>query len=427
MTLPSGAVKTELKVAAAGAEPQAPSDTAPQPPLPAPLEGQRAAQAASADLGSPEAAAAETPGTIAAALSPANIALWILAIIAFVAALYLGRAFVVPLLIGILVSYTLDPVVEWLKSCRIPRAMGAAIVLAIVVAGISWIGNSLTEEISAMSEKLPQAARKIREGLSEASERGAPSTLKNVQEAAKEIEGAAATVVGAKPSPRPVPVRPPEQSAWLRDYMLAQSATLVAFAAQTPIVLLLTYFLLASGSHFRRKLVQFVGPSLSRKKEVVRILEEIEVQVQRYLLAMLVTNVLIGVATWLAFEALDVEEAALWGVAAGVLHFIPYLGPAVIAFASGVAGFLQFGSLLDAVMVAGASLAIAGLIGMGFMTWLQGRFASVNSAVLFIALLFFGWLWGVWGLLLGAPLVAIAKVVCDRVDALKPAGELLGH
>src|SRR5688572_13359959 len=227
MTLPSGAVKTELKVAAAGAEPQAPSDTAPQPPSPAPLEGQRAAQAASADLGSPEAAAAETPGAIAAALSPANIALWILAIIAFVAALYLARAFFVPLLIGILVSYTLDPVVEWLKSWRIPRAAGAAVVLALVVAGMSWIGNSLTEEISTMSEKPPEAARKMREGLSAASESGAPSTLKNVQEAAKEIEGAAATVVGAKPPPRPVPVRAPEQSAWLRDYMLAQSATLV--------------------------------------------------------------------------------------------------------------------------------------------------------------------------------------------------------
>jgi predicted PurR-regulated permease PerM len=95
--------------------------------------------------------------------------------------------------------------------------------------------------------------------------------------------------------------------------------------------------------------------------------------------------------------------------------------------ASGVAGFLQFGTLLDSLKVAGASLAVATAIGMVFMTWLHGRFASVNSAVLFIALLFFGWLWGVWGLLLGAPLVAITKVVCDRVEALKPAGELLGH
>ena len=121
------------------------------------------------------------------------------------------------------------------------------------------------------------------------------------------------------------------------------------------------------------------------------------------------------------------EQAGVWGVAAGVLHFVPYLGPALIALGSGVAAFLQFGSLLYALAVAGVSLLVAGAIGFVFMTWLQSRFARVNAAVLFIALLFFGWLWGVWGLLLGAPLVAIVKVICDRVESLKPAGELLGR
>jgi predicted PurR-regulated permease PerM len=90
-------------------------------------------------------------------------------------------------------------------------------------------------------------------------------------------------------------------------------------------VLLLAYFLLASGVHFRRKLVQFVGPSLSRKKDAARILEEIDVQVQRYLLAILMSNALAAIGTWLAFEALGMEHAGAWGVAAGVLHFIPYL------------------------------------------------------------------------------------------------------
>ena len=123
---------------------------------------------------------------------------------------------------------------------------------------------------------------------------------------------------------------------------------------------------------------------------------------------------------------MGVEEPAIWGIAAGVLHFIPYLGPALLAIAAGVAGFLQFGTLLEALTVAGVSMLVAGVIGMVLMTWLQSRFARLNAAVLFIALLFFGWLWGVAGLLLGAPLLAITKVICDRVDALKPVGELLG-
>jgi predicted PurR-regulated permease PerM len=122
-----------------------------------------------------------------------------------------------------------------------------------------------------------------------------------------------------------------------------------------------------------------------------------------------------------------VELAGVWGVAAGVLHFIPYLGPVVLAIASAVAGFMQFGTATDSAPVAGASLAVAVAVGSLTVTWLQGRVARVNAAVLFIALLFFGWLWGIWGLLLGAPLVAIAKVICDRVEAFRPLGELLGQ
>jgi len=364
------------------------------------------------------------------------LAAGVLAVLALVAALYLARGFFVPLLIGILASYALHPLVDWLEACRVPRSVGAALVLAMGVGSFSWIGFSMSGDAEAVIQKLPEAARKLRKDLSTARS-GAPTALQNVQEAAHELQGAAADAgaqpeagakpgTRAKPAARAVAARAPEPT-WLSDYTLAQSALLATVAAQTPIVLLLTYFLLASGEHFRRKLVQLVGPSLSRKKDAVRILEEIDVQVQRYLLAMLASNALLAVATWLAFLALGLDQAGVWGVAAGVFHFVPYLGAALIALGSGVAAFLQFGSLLYALTVAGVSLLVAGTIGFAFMTWLQSRFARVNAAVLFIALLFFGWLWGVWGLLLGAPLVAIAKVVFDRVESLKPAGELLGR
>jgi predicted PurR-regulated permease PerM len=361
------------------------------------------------------------------------LAVGLLATIALVAALYLGRGFFVPLLIGILASYALHPLVDRLQVWRVPRSIGAALVLAIVIGGFSWIAFSLSDDASAMIEKLPDAARQLRKDLRTA-RLGAPSALQNMQEAAKELQGAA-TDAGAPPgipaasaarAARAAPAPAPEPT-WLRDYTLAQSTLLATVAAQMPIVVLLTYFLLASGGHFRRKLVQLVGPSLSRKKDAVRILEEVDAQVQRYLLTTLAANAALAVATWLVFLALGLDQAGVWGVAAGVLHFIPYLGPAVIALGSGVAAFLQFGSLLSALAVAGASLVVAGIIGFAFMTWLQSHFARVNAAVLFIALLFFGWLWGLWGLLLGAPLVAIAKTILDRIESLKPAGALLGR
>lgn len=356
-----------------------------------------------------------------------NVAVGILAVIALVAALYVAHAFFVPLLIGILVSYALRPLVDWLKACYVPRFIGAALVLAVLSGSLIWVAAAVSGQAATMLEKLPDAARQLRYHLID-TRTGTPTVLDNVQEAAKELQAAAAaaSVTKTVPAPKITVAREPEVPTWLRDYVLGQSGLVLSVAAQAPIVLLLTYFLLASGGHFRRKLVQLVGPSLSRKKDAVRILEEISVQVQRYLLANLVANTLVGVGTWLAFLALGMEQAGAWGVAAGILHFIPYLGPVLTAVASGVIAFVQFGSPLTALAVAGVSIVVAGAIGFGFMTWLQSRFAHVNAAVLFIALLFFGWLWGVWGLLLGAPLLAVAKVVCDHVDSLKPVGELLG-
>jgi predicted PurR-regulated permease PerM len=260
-------------------------------------------------------------------ISRLTVAVGILAVIVLVAALYLARAFFVPLLIGILASYALKPVVDWLKACHVPRPVAAALVLTVVAGSLSWLTWSLSDGAAAMTESFPEAAQKLRKKLS-AARSGGPTALQNMQEAANELQGAASEA-GAKPGARVMSARAPESTSWLRDYALAQTALLFTVAAQTPIVLLLTYFLLASGEHFRRKLVHFVGPS--------------------------------------------------------------------------------------------------GVIGLGFMTWLQSRFARVNAAVLFIALLFFGWLWGVWGLLLGAPLVGIAKVICDRIESLKPVGELLGR
>jgi len=363
--------------------------------------------------------------TRARSQSMSRAALGILAVIALVAALYLARGFFVPLLIGILASYALRPVVTWLAGHHLPRPVGAALVLAALMGSLSWVGYALSDDAAAMIETLPEAARKLRQNMTDARADG-KSPLQNMQDAANEIQGAAADA-GLKPGARPSAVRAPETSTWVRDYAIAQSGLLIAIAAQTPIVLLLAYFLLASGVHFRRKLVQFVGPTLSRKKDTVRILEEVDVQIQRYLLATLLSKALVGIGTWLAFEALGMEHAGVWGVAAGVLHFIPYLGSTLTILAAGVAAFLQFGSVLHALAIAGVTLLVAASIGLVFMTWLQSRAARINPAVLFIALLFFGWLWGISGLLLGAPLVAIVKVICDRVDTLNPVGELLGR
>lgn len=380
------------------------------------------------DGSDPEAAPTDEAASVAAPdrrNSRMTLALGLLAVIAVVASLYLARAFFVPLLIGILASYALHPIVDWLGERWVPRPVAAALALIGLVGSLAWVGYYLKDDAAAMIERLPEVARKLRQTMNVARASG-KTPLQNVQEAANEFQGAA-TDAGLKPGAGATVTRLPEPSLWFRDFALTQSGLLISVIAQTPMVLLLTYFLLASGVHFRRKLVRFVGSSLSRKKDAVRILEEIEVQVQRFLLVTLLSNGLVAVSTWLAFAALGMEHAGVWGVAAGLLHFIPYVGSALVVLGSGAAAFLQFETLLHACAVGGVAMLVAGTIGHVLTTWLQSRAARVNAAVLFIALLFLGWLWGIWGLLLGAPLVAIVKVICDRVETLKPVGELLGR
>jgi predicted PurR-regulated permease PerM len=357
------------------------------------------------------------PGT-AARGALARGSLVFLAVLAGVAALYLGRAFLIPLFIGVLASYALRPVVDALARVRVPRTLGAALVVSALTGGLVWGIASLGDNAVAMLEKLPEAARKLR--LAVASHDRASQPLQNVQQAAQELQQAAKEATGAKAPARaaPAPADP-----WLQRYVIAQSTLLVSVLAQAPVVLLLVFFLLASGEHFRSRLVRVLGMS---RREANAVLDEIDTQIQRYLLLIVGINLAVGLLTGIAFWALGVEQPELWGVATAVLHFIPYLGPGLIAVASAGAAYLQFGSVLKALAVGGAAAAVATAIGLVVMTWLQSRIAHVNAAVVFIGLLFFGWLWGAWGLLLGAPLLAIAKVICDRVGALKPVSELLG-
>ena len=205
-----------------------------------------------------------------------NPTLTVVGVVVFIAALKLAREFVVAVLIGILISYALRSMVDRLEALRVPRPVAAALILLALIGGSGWIVYSLSAEASVMIEKLPDSARKLRLGLNAMRNHG-PTALRNVREAANELQRAANAPAQSGGHWVAAPT-----TAWLRDYAVTQSTHLVGIAAQTPVVLLLAYFLLASGAHFRRKLVQWVGPSLTRKKDALRMLGEIDAQVQRY-------------------------------------------------------------------------------------------------------------------------------------------------
>jgi predicted PurR-regulated permease PerM len=209
------------------------------------------------------------------------------------------------------------------------------------------------------------------------------------------------------------------------DYLWTGTLGLVAFAGQALAVCLLTYFLVASGSTFRRKMVRIAGPTFSQKKITVQVLDEITEQMQRYLLIQVLLGAIVAAATWLAFVAIGLPNAAVWGLGAGVFNLIPYIGPLIIGAAAALVGLTQLGTDA-ALLIAGISLAIHVVTGYMLTPWLTSKASALSPVTVFVSVLVWGWLWGVWGMLLGVPVMMIVKALCDRVETLKPAGELLG-
>jgi len=365
-----------------------------------------------------------------AALAPVDtrsVALTVLAVLAVIFVLHWARTFFIPLMLGIMTSYALSPIVNRMQKWRIPRAIGAAVLLIGIVGGTGALGYSLSDEAAQWVETLPDAAQKFRKALRK--EWGTTDgAMEQMQKAAVQLESAAnETITPVATAPKGVTrvlIEKPKLN--ITDHLWTGTLGAVVFAGQAVMVFFLTYFLLVSGDIFRRKLVRITGPTLSKKKVTLKVLDEITVQIQRYLLVQIFTSIMVGVATWLAFHWIGLEHAAIWGIVSAVFNMIPYLGPVVVTGGTGLVGFLQFGTLNMALVVAGISLVITTLEGYLLTPWLTGRASRMNAVMVFVGVLFWGWLWGVWGLLLGIPIMMMIKAICDRVEDLKPVGELLG-
>ena len=355
-----------------------------------------------------------------------SMSLVVLAGLASLFVLHWAKAVFIPVMLSVLFSYAFSPVVNWMEIKRVPRWLGAALLLLAILGVIGSTAYSLRDEAAQLLESLPAAAQKFRQAVKTRGGRS-DSTLETVQKAASQIEQAAqesGAVSGATRGAVRVVV---ERARFdVKDYLWTGTIGLITLIGQTTAVIFLTYFLMLSGDTFRRKLIKLAGPSLSSKKITLQALNEITGQIQRYLQVQLLTSVLVGVLTWLALLAIGLDNAAVWGIAAGVLNLVPYVGALVTAAASALVGFLQFGSLNMALLVAGASLLIHPLVGNLIPPWLTSRTGRMSPVAVFVGLLAWGWLWGVWGLLLGIPILMIVKSICDRVDDLKPIGEFLG-
>jgi predicted PurR-regulated permease PerM len=353
-----------------------------------------------------------------------SMSLVVLALFASLFILHWAKAVLIPIMLGVLFSYALSPVVNWFERKRVPRWLSAAILLTAILASITSTVWSLADEAADLVQSLPTAAQKLT-GVLRAKTGTAPSPLETVQKAASQIEQAARGEADASArGVTRVVIEPTRFN--IKDYLWTGTIGLVALLGQATVVVFLTYFLMLSGDTFRRKMLKLAGPNLSSKKITLQALHEVTDQIQRYLQVQLLTSAVVGVLTWLALAALGLENSAVWGIVAGVLNLIPYVGSVVVAGASAMVGFLQFGTLKMALLIGGASLVIHAITGNLLTPWLTSRASQMSPVAVFVGMLAWGWLWGVWGLLLGIPILMMVKAVCDRVDDLKPIGEFLG-
>ena len=354
-----------------------------------------------------------------------TVALVVIAAILAVAALVFAHALLVPLTVGILLSYMLEPAVALLVRWRIPRLIGATLVFVATIALVTGGAYSLRHQATVALDNLPTAMARLRVALQDRmAAHSTPHPVTQMEKAAAELRrliGEPETLKrpAIEVAPAPHPFQIPE-AVW------TGSLTITELISDIVIVLVLAYYLLIAGDFFRRRLIEIAGPTLSEKKITLQILENISTQIERYVFVRALISVIVALLTASLLWLIGLPQAGLWGAAAGALNIVPYVGSGSVAVAAALAGFLQFRSFSMALATGGIVVGVAVLEAYGLTPWLSSRAGAMNPAAVFVGLVFWGWVWGVPGLLLAVPMLMITKAVCEHVDVLEPVATLLG-
>ena len=351
-----------------------------------------------------------------------TVALRVVAALGIVYALYWMQDILVSIVLGVLLAYALYPLVLALTRKGVPRWLAGGVALVVLFMAVAGTTYAISSEAATFLERLPSAIDRANWSIRELRINGS-GAIGDVAEAAQKLEEA---TVNTETKPGVTPVEVVRDRVDFRDYVWWGSLGAFAAVAQLFGVLLLVFVFLVSAEDYKRRIVALAGPRFMRRRRAVRILRGVSCGMRQYLMMMMVSGLFVGVLTWLAFLAIGFEQAAFWGVVAGVLSSVPYVGPFIVFVATGVMAFAQFNSLWMALVVAGTSLIITSIQGFGLLPWLVGRASQVNVPTLIVGIFFWAWLWGPWGVLFSAPITIICKVICDHVDYLRPIGTLLG-
>jgi predicted PurR-regulated permease PerM len=343
------------------------------------------------------------------------IAIWTLAVLATLFFLHFAKALVIPIALSALISYALEPVVAWLERVHVPRLAGAALVLLLILGAGAASAYALVDDAARLVGELPATIERVRDivGDTVASRAGVPE----VTNASGSI-GTAGAIGGADEAT----TASVQMAGSLVQQGVAASLTL---AGHFVVIVFLIYFLLISSHHVRNRLVEIAGPDEERRRTTATIIDDINAQVQRYLLVLVVTSAIVGVATWGVLAWIGVENAPMWGALAGVFNSIPYFGPVIVSGSLFVIGLAQGGGIPQALQMSGAAILITSIEGWLITPPLMGRAERMSALAVFLGLLLWTWVWGGWGTILAVPMLVVIKSVADHVEGLKPVGRLM--
>jgi predicted PurR-regulated permease PerM len=334
-----------------------------------------------------------------------------LAVMAGFYTLYFARAIFIPIALAILLNILLGDFVRRLARIGVTEAIGAALVLVLFVGGTGLAVYQLSGPAAGWIEGAPFNLWKIQEKL-----RPVKETVEEVKRTTKQVEEMTESVGEGETK---VVVKGPS----LTDSFLSNAGRA---ASTIGITIVLLYFMLASGDLFLRKLVK-VLPTFQDKKRAVEIARQAESDVSRYLVTITLVNIGLGAATALAMTLLGMPNPVLWGALAAINNFIPYLGSLVTVGVLTVVAAVSFDTLAEIVAPPLIFFALTTFEGQFLTPMLLGKRLTLNPVVIFLALLIWGWLWGIPGVLMAVPLLAAFKILCDHVPSLAAVGEFLGR
>jgi predicted PurR-regulated permease PerM len=337
-------------------------------------------------------------------------ALWVIAAVAVLFFLRTARDLLVPITLAVLASYALEPAVAWLERHIIRRSVGAPAVLLLVLALTAGLSYSLIDDAVEVIESLPSAARHARQVVMTHVGRSAGA----VQQAAAELGSES----GSAPSTSPITL---DGTSVVERVVSA----LFAAAGHAVVIVFLVLFLLLLRHKALAGIIDIAGPDPERRRLTSRIINDVEAQIQQFLLVLLLTGAIVAVATWAALVWMGVAHAAVWGILAGVFNSIPYFGPVIVSGGLLVVGLVQGGDLAQALLLSGIALLITSLEGWLLTPLLMGKVENMNALTVFIGLMLWTWLWGAWGTVLAVPMLVIVKSTADHVPGLARIGRLM--